>query len=270
VNYLVTGDWHLRKDRPICRTDEHWIATQKEKIKQVIEIADKHDCKIVHTGDLFHRARTIPEIELLVQDVEMSLLMGGNHDFEYHNYKGTGKNSVEVVSNFRNIKRWKDTDSIISVHTLVFPDNESRPNIKGKDIGITAEELLEKYPDITWIFTGDYHRNFHYEKEGRHVINPGCLFRQNADFIDYEPGVYLVDTLEPKVIFKKLKIKDSVITDQHLSETEERNDRIDAFIETIKSKKGVTLDFIENLKNKLPEIPNNEKDVLLEIIEEST
>jgi DNA repair exonuclease SbcCD nuclease subunit len=271
ADFIITGDWHLRKTNPICRTDKDWMALQKNKIQQVKDMAEKLNATILNTADIFHRAISSPELELLLSDIEMITLPVGNHDYEYHRYGDIQKNSLEVIGHFPGItlKGEDPEEGWKMIHELVFPNEEARPQIKDKIIGITAEEFLEKYPDFKWLFTGDYHRNFHFEKDGRHVVNAGCLTRQNADFMDYKPGVYFVDTTKEVVDFNPLEIPEDVMTDLHIREEEERNERMDAFIETVKSKKGITLDFPENLRNKKDVMDDSlEKEILSEIIEE--
>jgi DNA repair exonuclease SbcCD nuclease subunit len=266
MKLILTADWHLRKDTPLCRLDKNWIGTQADKIKQIKEIAG--ELSIYHAGDLFHRSRVPQEIENMVADISMGILPG-NHDFEHHSNENKFKSSLGVVSNFENIGLIESSPrEMMFIHTLVFPNEAARPQIKDLVIGTTAEELLEKYPNVKWIFTGDYHRNFHYEKDGRHVINPGCLTRQAADFKDYEPGVYRIDTETEEVEFIKLKIDPDMVTDNHLKKEEERNERILAFVENIKNHRGVSLDFVSNLEKKKSGIKDPEDiKILDEILE---
>ena len=251
MKFLYTADWHLRKSVPVCRLDEDWVQTLQGKIEQVCALAKKYNVPIFNGGDLCHTWRVPPEIELLVKDVKDMHILTGNHDVEHHREENLGRSSLGVMLQFPGIQPLEATDEILFLHTLVFPDKKAQPQIKGKTIGTTARELLKQYPDYDWICTGDYHRNFHYEKNGRHVINPGCLTRQAADFADYQPGVYLVDTesAEP-VKWIPLQAEDAVITDAHLKKEQARNERMDAFVENLASKDGVSFDFESNLENK--------------------
>ncbi|KKL99820.1 hypothetical protein LCGC14_1810530, partial [marine sediment metagenome] len=56
---ILTSDWHLREDTPICRTDDFWSA-QWNKVDQVMALQSKYDCPILHAGDLFHHWKPSP------------------------------------------------------------------------------------------------------------------------------------------------------------------------------------------------------------------
>ena len=123
------------------------------------------------------------------------------------------------------------------------------PNVSG---GITAEELLTIYPYSDWIFTGDYHKAFHYNSSNmRHVVNPGCLICQATDFKDYTPCVYFINTDER--IVKRLDIDDNkeYIDDSYILKQDEREKRLDDFISKVNGTKTMTLDFVENVENEL-------------------
>lgn len=51
---ILTSDWHIRDDRPICRTDDYMKA-QEKKINFILNLADEYNCPILIAGDLGHR-----------------------------------------------------------------------------------------------------------------------------------------------------------------------------------------------------------------------
>ena len=59
---IISGDWHLRADRPRCRLDENWMETQRWACEQVAKIAIEKDCDIYITGDIFDTPRVPPEV----------------------------------------------------------------------------------------------------------------------------------------------------------------------------------------------------------------
>ena len=117
----------------------------------------------------------------------------------------------------------------------------------------TPESLLDKFPNAKWIFTGDYHRNFHYEKKGRHVINSGCLLRQASDFKDYQCGVYFVDTDKNIVEFIFIIDNEELIDDSYITKENEREQRIDNFVNKLQKTQSISFDFIDNVKKSMKE-----------------
>ena len=218
---IITADWHLRATRPRCRIDDDWIGTQRNALNQIAELAGKYNCNVYCVGDVFHsNSDTSFECIQLVQDFSNKLcsfgrtlgILAGNHDLPYHSSGNLSRSAIGVLLQSYNVgyildsindteqalvsaSNFDEDDDMSAIyvfkHILVFPDLKSiPPNLDA----VTAKELLAGFPNAQWIFTGDYHHQFHYEKRGRHVVNPGCLLRQASDMKDYQPGVYFVDT----------------------------------------------------------------------------
>jgi len=263
------------------------METQMNALRQVERLSEKYECPIIVVGDVFDTAATDISFSLLtaVQQWAAGLknelvLIAGNHDLQYHDIANINKSGVGILRNSFNILpgiamrdlfgeditaydfgEEKRTDSfsendnppdaeIVFLHRLTFPDVKSLPpNVKA----CTAPDLLKEFEDANWIFTGDYHKCFHYEKKGRHVINPGCLIRQSANEKDYTPIVYFVDTEKNQVHPFEIEDDEELVTDEYLREVEQRESRIDAFVELLKTKGSMTLDFIKNVEARLRE-----------------
>ena len=285
---IITADWHLRPDLPRCRKDNDWIETQLNVVAIIIQSAKEKKCPVFIIGDIFH-VPTIPTsmmnklVQMILESGIDVYILPGNHDAQYHNIDNLKKSSyglLQVLANSNhniyslpdsaidnltafNFGQETESDSeIICTHQLVWPDEKTKPNMAE---GITAAELLQQYPKAKYIFTGDYHHNFCYETKGRYVINPGCITVQVADMIDYTPGFYFVDTAAEKVEFIELPHDKTMIDDKYISNNKERDSRISAFVESVKSGKKVSLDFKENLNNKAKTLKDNS---VLEILEE--
>lgn len=279
MKLIVTSDWHLRATRPRCRTDENWIETQRNALAQIKKISVEKNAPVFVVGDLFHsNSDTSFECIQLVQSLADELgelyILAGNHDLPYHSSENINKSAIGILLNSNNIASirefnlWvlnhkdvtcscsnfdevddKDAE-IVFKHTLVFPDLKSLPpNVDA----ITAKELLEEFSNAKWIFTGDYHRNFHYEKNGRHVVNPGCLLRQASDMKNYKCGVYYVDTDENIVEFVPIIDNESFVDDSYILKQEEREERIESFVDKLSDTKNVSLDFVDNVQKAMLE-----------------
>lgn len=289
--FIVTADWHLRNQRPRCRKDEDWIDTQKKALKQILNVAIEKNCDVFLVGDIFHSANeTTFEIIQIVQNFAKELekyklslyVLFGNHDLRFHSSSYIDKSAVGIllqseniypISIFENVSApnfdeevdCEDKDYLF-IHTLCFPDMKSVP----PNVNATfAKELLEDYPHPKWIFTGDYHRNFHYEHNGRHVVNPGCLLRQASDMKNYQCGVYFVDTDSEIVEFIPIIDSEELVDDSYIIEEKERDERIGDFVDKLKETEGVSLDFLANVENALLDksIDDDVKDMIRELME---
>ena len=281
---IVSSDWHLRNDVPVCRPEdqEEWIDFQFQNIGMIQETAIEKDLDIYCIGDIYHRSQPymgiIGRLKQAFDDFTNELYrLAGNHDLPYHSWDNVinsgwflspGKDILHAKKgafHFGTILKKKKA-SIVFTHQLVFPDKKSMPPMAE---GKTAQELLDEYPNAKWIFTGDYHRAFHYENGGRHVVNPGCLSRQSVGESEYDCGFYEVHTATNEVIFHSIG-DTAVLKTAHLEKTKERDDRIDAFMEIIRETGKVTLSFTDNLNKKLlnKKIPQGTKSIVTEIEEE--
>ena len=51
ADYILSSDWHVRDDKPVCRTD-NYQEEQTKKINFILSLAQKHKCPILVAGDL--------------------------------------------------------------------------------------------------------------------------------------------------------------------------------------------------------------------------
>lgn len=274
MKYVVTGDWHLRKDRPRCRVDENWLETQYRALGFVFDLSNERGVEVIATGDIFHSPREPHEmVELLDDAIQAAgtavLMIPGNHDLLYHKFSAGTAYGVsrrlpyveEVGEEGVLLER-----GVRALHRLVFARAEDRPHPDAG--GQTAEELLAEFPDSKWIFTGDNHQRFHHEKDGRHVVNPGCLLRQNAGEIDYRPAVAIVDLDEETVEWVEIPDGEDLVDDEYLAQAEDRDERIASFVERVRSRGEITLSFRENVRAGLERIPRGVAEIVEEIMEE--
>jgi len=301
MSYILTADWHLRSTRPRCRLDDDWLATQKNALDQVAVAARKYEADVIVVGDIFHSTNeTTNEVIGLVQSFAATLecdhlslyLLAGNHDLPQHNLDNIHKSAFNLLLNSKNIFHIEDLiindgkfgmrvsaanfgapdneeAEIVFKHILCFPQSEKAPpNAKI----VRPTELFADLKKARYIFTGDYHRSFMNYKGKRKVFNPGCLLRQAADLIDYEPSVMLIEANDGELTHKLIPIVDSatLVTDEYIAEEEARDNRIASFIEKIKSKGELTFDFVENVKTRIVEnkIDKGVKAMILELLEE--
>jgi DNA repair exonuclease SbcCD nuclease subunit len=201
-------------------------------------------------------------------------ILAGNHCLLYHSMENVNNSSIgvffslskyhsKIVHGMSEFGAWMDfndedksgqLDDVLFIHQLVF---KSLKSIPPNCDGLTASQLLEQYPNYKWIFTGDNHKNFHYENEDRHVINPGCTIRQSSDEKNYKPSVFYIDT--EKGIVERIYLDDNVemIDDEYLQKEEERDNRITAFVEGIKKSTNISLSIIDNIEKAISKNKKN-------------
>ena len=268
--FLSTSDYHLQLSRPRCRIDEDWLGFQKSILSFIANEANKRKCEVHCYGDVNDTAKVQDIIKTMFLEFAFSIdkgirILAGNHSLPYHAWENVSDSSFGIIdeivkSNNDKIKYFDDIGEychfneeikgkktgLLFIHRLTFEKaKDVPPNVKAS----SAQDLLDEYPDMKWIFVGDMHKAFHHEKKGRHVINPGCIYRGASDFKEYKPSIYFVDT--DKEIVEQIFLPDTenIVDDSYIIEEEQRSNRIEAFVEGIKKNGKISLDFLENLNN---------------------
>jgi predicted phosphodiesterase len=288
IKLLYGADFHLRADRPRCRTEADWMATQAQALAWLADCVAKYKAPLLVGGDIFNTPQTTATVLGLLVNLAndcaglgygMSII-AGNHDLPYHDWALVDSCAYGVVnkipslfnpptlilpdlswSHFGEASEFRDDAAQIQlVHELVFPSKKDMPpNVNAT----SAADLLDRWPAAEIVLTGDYHQAFHFEQDGRHVINPGCLLRQTADLIDYKPGIFLLewDTAAPGRTLKATQLLNpgeantDLVDDSYLRREEVREERITAFAERVKMSGRVSLSFEDNVEAALKDTP---------------
>jgi DNA repair exonuclease SbcCD nuclease subunit len=260
--FIATADWHLREDTPICRTDDFWAA-QWAKVEFVRGLQEKHNCPVLHAGDLFHQWKASPYLlsECIQRLPEKMYVVYGNHDLPQHNLDLSIKSGLRVLveAGILNLLEECHWGKIPEKGSLLFPINDASVLVwhvftyQGKSpwpgcTAMTGDQILKKYTDFDIIITGDNHKTFVVEDGSRLLINPGSLSRQTADQDDHKPVVFLVYPDPPYYEAIQIPIDAGVVSREHLDRVEERDERIDAFVSQLNDNWEIALNFEENLK----------------------
>jgi len=137
---LLTSDWHIRYNNPICRID-NFFETQKKVLEQVSEIAKGNNAEIIIAGDIFNKAKpeNSQELEILLYDIfkdDYIYFIAGQHDLLFHKIENMDKGSIGVLRNYSN---W-DNNSIGFNHFNY--NQEIKDNLEEDKIKIC---ILHKY-----------------------------------------------------------------------------------------------------------------------------
>lgn len=279
---LATADLHLRKDKPRCRLDDNWMVTQEEALLGIHQHFLNHNCDLLLiVGDISES--TVPPIitslflKYFYPMHDKIRILPGNHCLRYSDIKHIDKASYGILRHifqefgypYGTLKEPDETEQLFTgIHELVWPSKKKKPEMAS---GLIPEDVFKQFPNTKYIFTGDYHQGFTVSNDkGQCIINPGCITRQKADYKDYEPRVYIVDTDSNEITTAYLPDDNQeIVTDEYLRRDEERFDKIDSFIELVSGKKGeVSLDFKSNLKKKYKKINTDVKNEIESILEE--
>ena len=275
---ILTADWHLRDNVPICRGDEFEPA-QWAKVNFVKHLQKTHYCPVIHAGDLFNHWRPSPYLlgKAIEHLPDEFYTIYGNHDLPQHNFEERSKSGIHVLERAGQLSvlgksveyfefpvgarkmsviegvHWGYTPvgiegdfhrKILVYHIMTYQGKKPWPGITDPRAG----GILRKYPEYDLILTGHNHKAFVETCQSRLLVNPGSLTRQDADQIDFQPRVYLyyadTNTCEPCF----LPCKSNAVNRSHIDRSSERDDRIDAFISKLGGNYDAGLDFGANLE----------------------
>jgi DNA repair exonuclease SbcCD nuclease subunit len=271
---ILTSDWHLREDIPLCRTDNYWEA-QWKKIDYISKLQKQYDCIVIHAGDLFDKWKPSPYLlrETIEHIPDQFYTVYGQHDLPAHNLDLVDKCGINVLQAAGKLTvlkgiHWGQVPR--SSISMMFGKKFSRPlvvwhkmNYQGRKPWPSCTDplsvsLLRKYPQFDLIVTGDNHKSFTEEYQGRHLVNPGSLMRMDADQVNHHPCVYLWYAENNQITLKPLPHEPNVISREHIDRVVQHNERINAFVSRVNTDWEAAMSFEDNLeiykkKNKTPD-----------------
>lgn len=275
---ILTADIEIRSFQPTCRTDDHWEA-QARKIAWLKDLQAQCGCPIFDAGDLFDKKyKSYPSHKLLEWSLKHLphgiITIAGNHDLPgktMENYKNsamavlesagflsTGDPRVPMIVDYRpdiylygfpwGVERidpdYNPSISVALIHEMVYEEFEPFPGCSG----FSAEQILDSLPSMDLIVTGHHHKTFVLEKDGRILVNPGSLMRNDADQEDHRPSVFLWYAQENRIEQVFVPIEKGVITRDHIVEKKEKESRLDAFVEKLGQQTIDGINFSRNLE----------------------
>jgi len=240
---------------------------------------ENDNCPILDAGDLFDkRYKSNPSHELLGWAMEnlpeRFYTIPGNHDLPGKSIDNYSNSAMAVLQRAGAIKvtyPWKTTVDaeihlfgypwgleikqplirpvieekyIALVHAMVYEEFEPFPGC----VGYSAKEVMDLLPDFDLIVCGHNHQTFTREEDGRVLVNPGSLMRNDADQIDFKPSVFLwfADTNTIKRIY--VPIEEGVINRDYIDIKKAKENRLDAFVEKLGEQVVSGINFHDNLE----------------------
>lgn len=274
VSAIICSDIHLRDTSPICRTDD-FMETQTRKLRWLSDLQEKYNVPILCGGDLFNYHKPSPWLlGYALRNLPNNIVcIPGQHDLPAHSLENIERSGIQVLSDAEKIELIVDPKNdfcTIGKHEVIgFPWGvsweldcyackkialihygvyESKPHYPGAELsGGSAKTVLNKLSDYDLVISGDNHLSFTYTSGNRTLVNPGSFMRTTAAQIDHEPSVYLWDEKTNQVERVYVPIEKGVISREHIEETQERDERLDAFISQLKPSAELSVNFKQNI-----------------------
>jgi DNA repair exonuclease SbcCD nuclease subunit len=301
---ILTADWHLRADTPLCRTEDEFQVAQWSKVLFVKKLQKKYKVPVLHAGDLFNHWKPSPW--LLSKTMEylpaQFYTIYGNHDLPQHNINEQDKCGIFALETAGKLTlldgvHWGEKPKVpndpLSFGRPSFTTEYIDPDYNDPEITLTrrilvyhvmtyqgktpwpgctdpkAGGLLRKYSDYDLILTGHNHKAFTETHEGRLLVNPGSLTRQDADQFDFRPRVYFYYAHDNSIKAVELPSIEGVVIRAHIERDHERSERIDAFISKLSGTFEAGLNFEENLERFFQKnaVRKTEKEIIYKALE---
>jgi len=284
---ILTADWHIRATVPVCRTDD-FITAMWEKIDFILDLTVQYRIPILIAGDVGLKSQWPNWLEeefigkvKAKKDEAGIYAIPGQHDLPDHNLDLWRASAIGVLheagavmflgvdgqkfvhldepglcsifpfpygGEIFHIEKGDYKSPLIAIaHTLV---TERVPESFLAEHGAcSAMSLLKKFPEYDLILTGDNHKPFVIESEGRLLVNPGSLMRTTADQADHKPRVYLWYHEDNRVEPVYLPIEEGVIDRTHIDLQAAKDERIEAYVSRLSEEVEIGLSFEGNLES---------------------
>ena len=310
MKLLITGDWHITDRKPANRTDENYFETVMGKIQFILDFyTDRSgELTILQPGDFFDSSRASDFIkgklinkllEKFAFPFESELYtIFGQHDLRYHSSEKNNTplgvlkeaGTVEIIENklpclamqglngkkliihganwgeeIPEIRESNDFN-ILLTHRMIIDGEKLWEGQTGFD---TAEDLLDNH-DFDLIVSGDNHKAFVVEKDGKTLVNAGSLMRNRIDQKDHKPRVYVYDTESRELEKHYIPVKpfEEIMDVERATKKKETDENLEAFVATLSNDFELDgLDFRDNLMKALKKQPEVIKTIVDEILE---
>ena len=265
MKFNLCGDLHFRSDAPECRLDNYMLSQER-----ILEFMREREGTWLCSGDVVHRARERKEpltfTNWLMERIPEMYGVLGNHDLLYHSLENVNHTTMGTLV-FSGLYRLLNKHKFGNVTVHGFHWGQEITHIEKKEgevhiavyhgmvmeepnnffEGLIAKDLLDKYPEYDLILTGDNHHSFVLEKDGRFLVNPGSLKRDNIGQIDYEPFIFIYDSKTKKLEKIPVPCDTDVISTAHNEKIKEKDERLEQLEEKFIEARDTTADMEENL-----------------------
>lgn len=296
---ILTADLHLSHTPPVARSAEpDWYAAQARPLKQLGELARKHQVDIFCAGDLLHRWCSVPElINWTIDHLPPMYSIPGQHDLPHHSYEDIKKSAYWSVVQSGVVQavegdlcwmgdrlamkmfpwgwevvpleyRKQDGVYVALIHRYLWLEGVGYPGASADTHASTLEGSLKGY-DVA-VF-GDNHKSFETRVGDCKLFNCGCLIPRSIDERQHRPSVGL--------------LKDDKSIERHYLDTSEdrwldevsvpgedveQSAGLDEFLTELKGLDSTSLDFrvaVQRYIRDNADVDGETKKVLVDVLE---
>ena len=265
---IFCSDIHLRLRPPIARAEEpDWFEAMARPLKELGDLAEKHDAIIICAGDVFDKWNSSPELinfalSYLPETINI-LSVPGQHDMPLHNLSLLERSAYHTLTLSHKIislnpsctvqinkipeirvigfpwgsliKRpdWADFSKgvklIAVAHQYAWVDGYNYPNAPEAGKISKARSELQDFDAVVF---GDNHKGFITKCGNTTVFNCGGLMRMKSDEIYNKPMVGLLHA-SGEIKPHYLNIDDEIITEVISTKVLEEDMELKDFIEEL-------------------------------------
>mgnify|MGYP001558409873 CR=1 FL=1 len=281
---LLSADLHIRSDVPENRIDD-FLQEQERKIGFILDLSNKYKCPIVVAGDIGDKPKwenwlLEKYIKKFKSHRQKIYVLPGQHDLPNHRLdklkeSGLGvlvaskaifsidnlfiqNPEVGLIYEFpfgkkinHSVADTYPSNNIAFIHQLI-----SQSKLwEGQENFTSAKSLLKKFPEYGLIVSGDNHQSFVEEYKGRLLVNPGSIMRSTIAQFSHKPKIYLWKAEKNEIEEIEIPIKPSkeVFNLLSINKQGKRDERMSAFVESLKSDCEFKMSFKDNLNKFLIE-----------------
>ncbi len=281
---VLCSDLHLTLNPPLARAKEpDWLKAQARPLRQLKDLAAKHDVPILCAGDIFDRWNSPPElINWALDHLPFMYAIPGQHDLPTHNYELIHKSAYNTLMKGGHSTRGiynldpGDTHGLYGLHVEAFPwgypltapkrMTEKRLKVAlvhqyvwvvGKTYpGAPMEAMVRKgMKELKgWdvVVFGDNHKGFLTSKGNTVVFNCGGLQRRKSDEITYKPQVGLLHS-DGSIKPHPIDVSADVIEETSPTLEVREDMELEEFLSELTKLQESSLDFEEAMKRLLRE-----------------
>lgn len=296
---IITSDLHLRDSSPINRIDDY-IEAQKTKLIELRNLQQKYQCPVICAGDVFDKAIPSPWLIGFAYEYlpKWFYTVIGNHDLPHKSEAMEMKSGLYLLEkigrinvmrpgqmyqiNVNNIdlrisgvgytdkldpdrfpKKDPGMKSILVMHKMTWKGAADFPDAYGYESQSLLRQLHTKF-DL--IVSGDNHNQFSDKYRKSIIINPGTMMRNSIDKIDFNPKFCLYYSTTNDIAWVPFTINKNVFDEKMIEDRKERDVRVKAYIEHLKSDGQIELDFLKKLEKamEINECSDKMKEVIWE------
>lgn len=290
MKILVLADIHIMLTNPLAWQTSYsdalvetfrWIKRQalKHKVGMILCAGDVFDKSILRKP-----SEIVASIMFAIQNLPKMVGIVGNHDLVGNTMDNLSRSMIgPVISSGTYAMLDKPTViGDVSIYGFNYGEEFTGPNkdddskykiavwhqLISKTDGefpgsISAGSVVREYNgQYNLIITGDNHQRFQVDGKITTLLNPGSLMRINASQLDYKPCIQIVDTEAHTCTSIAVPFKPEDISRDHLNVDMEQEERFALLAEKIQENGQVSIDFIENMRNYIRELPQLDKSVV--------